>query len=425
MAIEFYKEHGPLGFLATYSNYGFYVDGVYYPTVEHYYQSEKFDDNDIKMKIISCDTPKEASNIGRDRNLKRRDGFNNIKLDVMYKGTLEKFLQNSTIRSKLIETRNNEIKEMTEKENYWGVGPLLDGENHYGKILMSVRDKVKEEVINNIINKCTGNKVYVIGHHNPDFDSVCSSYILSEVLKSLGIDAVFSVRDENLLDKDMISDYLPSNYLVVNDYSDKLFILVDHNNLDGILKGNVLGSFDHHIITNEVDNLIEMEYASCGLLIYDLFKDKYKFTNKDKLLVGLSVLSDTEYFTSSRFSDEDKDIYNELGLDLDAKKLQKKYFKTTDFTKKIIDNIKDNYKEYDYNGIHIKRSMIYSYMKDKDKFYSSYILEAEKNNIDLLIWCDYESKTTYVFYKGNEFRFPYFTNSTNLVIKYLEKEKYL
>ena len=125
MAINFYKEYGPLGYLASYSDHGFYIDGIYYPTVEHYYQSEKFDDALIKKKIISSKTPKEASTIGRDRNLKRIDGFSNKKLSVMYKGTLEKFLQNSTIRSKLIETRNNEIEEMTEKESSLSI-PKLD-----------------------------------------------------------------------------------------------------------------------------------------------------------------------------------------------------------------------------------------------------------------------------------------------------------
>ena len=41
MSVDFYKEHGPLGYLANYSNHGFTVDGVYYKTAEHYYQANK------------------------------------------------------------------------------------------------------------------------------------------------------------------------------------------------------------------------------------------------------------------------------------------------------------------------------------------------------------------------------------------------
>ena len=92
MAIEFYKEFGELGYLASYSNHGFFKNGIYYKTVEHYYQSEKFDNKKLKEKIINCSTPKEASIIGRDRNNIRRKDFD--KLKTMYDAVYEKFNQN-------------------------------------------------------------------------------------------------------------------------------------------------------------------------------------------------------------------------------------------------------------------------------------------------------------------------------------------
>ena len=418
MSVDFYKEFGDLGYLANYSNHGFYKDGVYYKTVEHYYQSKKFNDKELVKKIIECDTPKEASNIGRDRENIRIDNFKDKKLDVMYEGVLEKFRQNSDIRAKLIETRNQEIREMTTKENYWGIGPNLDGENHIGKILMKVRDKVKEETINNIIDSCRGKKVYVIGHHNPDPDSVFSAYILTNILKSMGIDCEFSVRDKSFVDGDLIKDYLDEKPTIVNNYEDKYFILVDHNNLDGISKDNVIGSIDHHKITGDIDNLVEIEYASCGLLIYDLFKDKYKFSKKEKILIVLSVLSDTDYLISSRFGLEDKKLYNELKIKLDENELKLKYFKTTDFTKSIDDNLHSNYKEY-MNG-RIKRSMIYSYTDDYNKYYDLYVSKLIDNDINLLIWCDYENKRVYIHYDGLDIELPGFTTSTNLIMEYLE-----
>ena len=109
MKIDFYKEFGDLGYLANYSSHGFYKNDIYYKTVEHYYQSEKFDNIEIKNKIINCDTPKEASNVGRSRDLKRIDNFKDKKLDVMYEGLYLKFSQNKDIRSKLIETGDSLI----------------------------------------------------------------------------------------------------------------------------------------------------------------------------------------------------------------------------------------------------------------------------------------------------------------------------
>ena len=425
MSIDFYKEHGPLGYLANYSNHGFIKDGVYYKTAEHYYQASKFDDEVIRKKIINCSTPKEASIIGRDRNNIRRRDWPHHKLDEMYMAVYLKFSQNKDIRSKLIETRNKEIREMTTKESYWGIGPNLDGINHIGKILMQVRQNVKKDLLKEIINNCKDKKVYVIGHHKPDADSVISAHILANILKSMGIDAVFSVRDNNLIDNEIIQDYLEEEFEVVDSYQDKNFILVDHNNLDNIPKEKVIGAIDHHRITNEVADLIEIEYASTALLIYDLFKDKYNFSEKEKERIALTVLSDTEYLTSLRFDYEDKKLFEELNINLDVEALKKKYFQTTDFTNPINYNLHEDYKEYDYNNYRINRSLIKSYSSDKDKYYNDYTSSMKSNIINLLIWCDYEKLVTYLNYNGINLTYPTFTTSTYLILDYLNKQKYL
>ncbi len=145
MSVDFYREEGELGYLANYSDYGFTVDGVYYPTAEHFYQASKFDNPEIIQKILSCKTAREAASVGRDRNNKRIDHFNDIKLNKMYQAVYEKFQQNPDIRKKLIETGDEEIREMTDQESYWGVGPQLDGENHMGEILMRVREELKNQ----------------------------------------------------------------------------------------------------------------------------------------------------------------------------------------------------------------------------------------------------------------------------------------
>lgn len=424
MAIEFYKELGSLGYLANYSNHGFLKNGIFYKTAEHYYQSEKFDDKKIKEKIINASSPKEASNIGRNRNYQRRENFKDIKLEVMYQAVLEKFRQNKDIRARLIETRNEPIKEMTTKESFWGVGPNFDGQNNSGKILEVVREKIKEEVILNIIKKCKGKKIYVIGHENPDVDSIFSSLILTNILSSFGINAVFSVRDNNFIDKELINDYLKDNYEIISNYNHKSFILVDHNNLLKMDKYQVIGAFDHHKITNDIEDLIEIEYASTGLLLYDLFKGYYKFNDYEQLLIALTVLSDTEFLVSSRFKKEDAKLYNELEINLNIQELQKKYFKVTDFTKPIKNNLYQDKKSYKRKNIIINRSIIKSYNKERKKYYNDYINTMKNYHIDLLIWCCYENKKTYINYKSYNLTFPYFTTSTNLILDYLEEKNY-
>ncbi len=425
MSIDFYKEFGEYGYLANYSNHGFYKDGVYYPTVEHFYQSQKFSDPEIINKIISCKTPKEASNIGRCRDLIRKDHFASQKLQVMEEGVYLKFKQNLDIRSKLFETRNQSIREMSVKESYWGVGPNLDGENHIGKILEHVRSRLKEDFFKDLIDQCRDKKIYVIGHSNPDIDSYYSSFLLTRILKSFGIDCVCAVRDTSFADPKWIQDYPIADYEVVEDYNSKNFILVDHNSLDGILKENVLAAFDHHRITGEVSNLYEAEYSSCGLLLYDFFKNYYSFTEEDKTMIAFTVLSDTEFLTSSRFGEEDQLLYEELGIPLQLEELKKKYLKTNNFQLDICSNFFKDFKKYNYDKLVIKRSMIRSYHDDFNKYFPIYQKEMDSYDIDLLIWCDYEDISTFISYSDESFQFPYFTTSTYLVLDYLKEKKYL
>ena len=426
MAVEFYKEFGELGYLANYSDHGFRdYSGIYYPTVEHYYQSHKFAEQRIIDSILEAPTPKEASNIGRDRKNIRIPGFDKKKLDVMHDGVYYKFSQNKDIRSKLIETRNQEIREMSVKESYWGVGPNLDGENHIGKILMAVREEVKNDLLKSILFQCRDETVYVIGHSKSDVDSFYSAMILTRILKSKGIDAHLAVRDEEFIDLDLLQDFGMDDYEVITDFSDKKFLLVDQNQLNGIPKENVIGGFDHHRISGEIEDLIEAEYASTGLLLYDLFKDSYSFTDDDKEKIALTVLSDTEYLTSSRFSQEDQKLYEELGSSLDPEELKKKYFKTTIFNLDVNENLLRDSKDYQVGKYVIKRSIITSFHQDYLDHYDEYVESMKKNHINLLIWCDYETLETYICYQDISLKFPYFTNSTYLVLDYLEKEKYL
>lgn len=143
--IRFYKEFGPLGYLATYSNHGFYKDNIYWKTSEHYYQAQKFSDPAARQLIIDAPTPKEASNIGRNRMYQLREDWELIKQQVMFEAVYFKFKQNEQILKKLLETGDAYIVEATVKENYWGCGPNNDGQNNYGKIVMAVRSKLKTE----------------------------------------------------------------------------------------------------------------------------------------------------------------------------------------------------------------------------------------------------------------------------------------
>ncbi len=144
MAIYFYKEFGPLGYLANYSDHGFYKDGKYWPTAEHYFQAQKFFDEEIKERIRLAKTPKEASTIGRDRSLPLRKDWEDVKQDIMLETVLLKFKANPDILELLLATGEEELVEHTTKEYYWGCGPDKSGQNNYGKILVKARSILRK-----------------------------------------------------------------------------------------------------------------------------------------------------------------------------------------------------------------------------------------------------------------------------------------
>lgn len=146
MTIYFYKQYGELGYLANYSNHGFELDGKYWPTVEHYYQAQKFNDEELKEKIRLSPTPKMASQIGRDRNNKLRENWEDIKRDIMLVGVLAKFRNHPDILNKLLATGDEDIVENTDIDYYWGCGENKTGRNEFGKILVKAREILKKEM---------------------------------------------------------------------------------------------------------------------------------------------------------------------------------------------------------------------------------------------------------------------------------------
>lgn len=432
MAIYFYKEFGPLGYLANYSDHGFYKDGIYYKTVEHFYQSKKFLNLELQNKIIEAKTPKEASNIGRNRNNKLRDNWSNIKQDIMLEGILEKFRQNKDILIKLLNTGSEKLVEHTVDEYYWGCGKDKSGENNFGKLLEKARKILREEEIDKLDNLKNMDCIYVIGHNNMDFDCYFSSYILSKILKSLNINAVFTILDDYNIgdsDKEIINDYKKESPFVLKreEIGNKNFALTDHNDIEQSLKNNncnILFAIDHHIDCKKIKECYSVEYTSTLLYIYDMFKKIYNFNAEEKELIALSVMTDSEYLTTTRFKDSDRKLYDELNVNINPKLIQSRYFKTTNFNLDIDYNIKNNYKPYNIENKNINRVILKGYYNDRryiDKYLSEF---SELYNNTLFIWNEYDTLKTLVYFNSILVKeYNYILTSSVLIIKDLLNDK--
>jgi len=141
--IRFYSANGPYGCFSNFSAYPIVIDGVTYPTTEHYFQSQKFADETIRRKVRTARTPMEAARLGRDRNHPLRKGWESMKDEVMLRALRAKAEQHEEFREVLLSTGQAVIIEHTENDSYWGDGGDGSGKNRLGKLLMKVREEYR------------------------------------------------------------------------------------------------------------------------------------------------------------------------------------------------------------------------------------------------------------------------------------------
>ena len=131
--------------LGTFSHHSFQLEGLEWPSVEHYFQAMKFEDPRYRERIRQADHPKKARKLGRTRLKKRRSDWSRIKATVMTRGVYTKCRTHPDIARALLATGDRPLIENSNYDYYWGCGRDRRGTNMYGKVLMNVRDKLREE----------------------------------------------------------------------------------------------------------------------------------------------------------------------------------------------------------------------------------------------------------------------------------------
>jgi hypothetical protein len=138
--ILFYKVNDRYGIFSNFYKCGFFIDDKYWPTAEHFFQSQKFSDEALREQIRKVASPMDAAILGRDRNNPLRDDWDYVKDDIMRIAVMEKFKQNDEARDILLATNDFVLVEHTKNDSYWGDGGDGSGKNMLGNILMETRN---------------------------------------------------------------------------------------------------------------------------------------------------------------------------------------------------------------------------------------------------------------------------------------------
>jgi len=145
MAIYFYTKGDAYGEFSNFSPHGVELDGLWWPTVEHYFQAQKFEDAVYRERIRQAKSPKDAATLGRSRAVTLRSDWEAVKEDVMRRAVLKKFNTHAELRLLLRSTGDEAIVENAPGDRYWGCGADGTGLNRLGRILEEVRGILREE----------------------------------------------------------------------------------------------------------------------------------------------------------------------------------------------------------------------------------------------------------------------------------------
>ncbi|MDX3380353.1 NADAR family protein [Streptomyces niveiscabiei] len=148
MAIYFYgADEVPYGCFSNFSGHGFDLDGLWWPTSEHYFQAQKFAGTRHADLVRRARTPLRAAELGRDPAKPLRRDWERVKDDVMRRAVAAKFRAHDDIRDILLSTGDEEIVEDTTTDHYWGRGRTGTGKNMLGRMLMRTRGRLRIELV--------------------------------------------------------------------------------------------------------------------------------------------------------------------------------------------------------------------------------------------------------------------------------------
>lgn len=245
-------------------------------------------------------------------------------------------------------------------------------------------------------------KYVILGHENPDVDSIISGYLLEKIMLKKGYDVEFVIPDKEI---SVESENICNKYkLYVGDYQkDNLeknakYILVDHNKRE--VPGEIVGIIDHHPCDNVSVEYSKIEKASSTACMIALECEKL-LGKKDIELACLATFVDTVSFHSTKTRKSDINWINEMctKYDFDYDKMYRDGLCLTDL--KSVDEILFNgLKKYDFDGFYLHSSYIQvNEMKNTDNIIDEIMDKLKKyvldNDINMYVFIVYDMSDFY------------------------------
>jgi len=137
--VAFSKYGTEYGDFSNSAPYPFMMDGQMWPSVEDYFQAQKFELAAHREKMREADYP-TARRLAQDREQKLRSNWELIKLGVLRAAVWAKFTYYDELRDLLLSTDDAELVDHSE---HWDEARDWSDKNLLGRILMDVRSSLR------------------------------------------------------------------------------------------------------------------------------------------------------------------------------------------------------------------------------------------------------------------------------------------
>ncbi len=270
-------------------------------------------------------------------------------------------------------------------------------------------------------------ELVVIGHKNPDTDSIVSSMIVSYYSDSLfGHHAVAKRAGELNNETKFVLDHIAKPTIRLPELLEKVneenVILVDTTEptqlIEGINENNLFAVIDHHNLgglksSKPIYARIEPLGCTCTIL-YKILKEKnLEITQEVACLMASAIISDTLFLNSPTTTDEDRTILEELnkiaGLNLENYSMEMFKAKSSLEGIETTEIIEKDYKFFEMGkskvGIGVWETVVPETVNErKEEILKALKNKKQKEGLDYLFFgvVDIIKENTYLYLVGDE-----------------------
>jgi len=159
--ICFHNPQEENGYLSNWFESSFKIDNIEFVSMEQYMMYEKavlFNDMEIAAQILKLSDAATVKSLGRAVRNYNDVLWNGVRQIVIYKGLIQKFSQNESLKKQLLETSPHILAECAVNDKIWGIGLSMKDENRFnmkkwsgqnllGFTLMQVRDDLERKCL--------------------------------------------------------------------------------------------------------------------------------------------------------------------------------------------------------------------------------------------------------------------------------------